>query len=166
MHMRDQAERRFGARIEFIEGFKFRSQAFEGGNTHGAPVISDEPDPVGSNAGPSTPSMLAIAVGHCLSASLVETLRHAGIHVKTLSTEAVAVVVPNDDGNPRIQRIDVSIRPVLDKDSGNIRRCIDVFENYCTVCQSIRPAIPVHVEVPYVIRPGAAACPTQSTKEL
>lgn len=157
MHMRNQAERHFGARIEFIEGFKFKSQAFEGDNLHGAPVISDEPDPIGTNAGPSTPSMLAMAVGHCLSASLVETLRHAGIHVKTLSTEAVAVVLPNEDGNPRIKQINVSIRPVLDKESGNIKRCIDVFENYCTVCQSIRPAIPVHVEVPYVIKQVVAA---------
>lgn len=157
MHMRNQAERHFGARIEFIEGFKFKSQAFEGDNTHGAPVISDEPDPIGTNVGPSTPSMLAIAVGHCLSASLVETLRHAGIHVKELTTEAVAVVMPNEDGNPRIKQINVSIRPVLDKESGNIKRCIDVFENYCTVCQSIRSAIPVHVEVPYAIKQSVAA---------
>jgi uncharacterized OsmC-like protein len=157
MHMRKQSERHFGAHIEFIEGFKFKSQAFEGDVTHGAPVITDEPDPIGSNAGPSTPSMLAMAVGHCLSASLVETLRHAGIHVTSLTTEAIAVVTPNADGNPRIKQIDVSIRPVLDKDSRNIARCIAVFENYCTVCQSIRPAIPVHVEVPYVVRQIAAA---------
>jgi uncharacterized OsmC-like protein len=157
MHMRNQAERHFGAHIEFVEGFKFKSQAYEGDVAHGAPVLTDEPDPVGSNAGPSTPSMLAMAVGHCLSASLVETLRHAGIYVKALTTEAIAVVTPNAEGNPRIKQINVTIRPVLDKASGNIQRCIDVFENYCTVCQSIRPAIPVHVDVPYVIKPAAAA---------
>lgn len=157
MHMRNQVQRHFGARIEFVEGFKFESQAFEGGALHGAPVISDEPDPIGTNAGPSTPSMLAIAVGHCLSASLVETLRHAGIHVKASTTEAIAVVAPNEDGNPRIKRIDVTIRPVVDKESGNIKRCIDVFENYCTVCQSIRPAIPVHVDVQYVVNQAVPA---------
>lgn len=157
MHMRNQAERHFGARIEFIEKFKFQSQAFEGDTLHGAPVITDEPDPIGTNAGPSTPSMLAMAVGHCLSASLVETLRHAGIHVRSLTTEAITVVSPNADGNPRVKQINVTIRPVLDKESRNIQRCIDVFENYCTVCQSIRPAIAVHVEVPYVIAQGVAA---------
>ena len=78
MHMRNQAERHFGVHIDFVEGFKFRSQAFEGDVEHGTSVLTDEPDPVGSNAGPSTPAMLAMAVGHCLSASLVETLRHAG----------------------------------------------------------------------------------------
>lgn len=152
MHMRNQPERHFGARLEFVEGFTFKSQAFEGDVAHGSTVITDEPDPVGRNAGPSTPSMLAMAVGHCLSASLVETLRHAGIYVRALTTEAIAVVAPNAEGNPRIQKMNVTIRPVLDKESGNIRRCIDVFENYCTVCQSIRPAIPVHVDVPYEIR--------------
>jgi uncharacterized OsmC-like protein len=157
MHMRNQVQRHFGARIEFVEGFKFQSQAFEGDALHGAPVISDEPDPIGTNAGPSTPSMLAIAVGHCLSASLVETLRHAGIHVKSSTTEAIAVVAPNEDGNPRIKRIDVTIRPVVDRESGNIKRCIDVFENYCTVCQSIRPAIPVHVDVQYVVKQAVPA---------
>jgi uncharacterized OsmC-like protein len=152
MHMRNQAERHFGVNIEFIEGFKFKSQAFEGDVQHGAAVITDEPDPVGSNAGPSTPAMLAMSVGHCLSASLVETLRHAGIHVVSLTTEAISVVAPNEQGLPRIKKINVVIRPVLPKASPNIKRCIDVFENYCTVCQSIRPAIPVRVEVPYVIQ--------------
>jgi uncharacterized OsmC-like protein len=157
MHMRNQTERHFGVHIDFVEGFKFSSQAFEGELLHGAPVLTDEPDPVGSNAGPSTPAMLAMAVGHCLSASLVETLRHAGIHVKELRTEAISVVAPNEEGLPRIKQINVSIRPVVDKESGNIKRCIDVFEKYCTVCQSIRPAIPVHVEVPYVVRQSVAA---------
>ncbi len=155
MHMRNQAERHFGAHIEFVEGFRFRSQAFEGDVKHGVPVITDEPDPVGTNAGPSTPSMLAMAVGHCLSASLVETLRHAGIYVQALTTEAIAIVTPNKQGNPRIKQINVTIAPVVDKESRNIARCIAVFEDYCTVCQSIRPAIPVRVEVPYIVRHAA-----------
>lgn len=156
MHMRNQAERHFGVHLEFAGGFKFVSQAYEGDARHGEPVLSDEPDPIGTNAGPSTPAMLAMAVGHCLSASLVETLRHAGIHVQTLTTEAVSVVAPNEEGLPRITHINVSIRPVVEKESRNIQRCIDVFERYCTVCQSIRPAIPVHVEVPYIVREAQA----------
>ena len=77
--------------------------------------------------------------------------------MQSLTTEAIAVVVPNAEGNPRIKQINVTIRPVMDKDSGNIKRCIAVFENYCTVCQSIRPAIPVHVDVPYVVQQRVAA---------
>jgi uncharacterized OsmC-like protein len=150
--MRNQSERHFGVRLELVSGFQFTSQAFEGDQLHGSRVTTDEPDPIGSNAGPSTPAMLAMAVGHCLSASLIETLRHAGIKVLSLTTEATSVVWPNAEGNPRIKQIDVTIRPVLDQASRNIQRCLDVFENYCTVCQSIRPAIPVHVTVPYTVQ--------------
>lgn len=157
MRMRNQAERHFGVHIDFVEGFKFSSQAYEGDVLHGATVLTDEPDPIGSNAGPSTPAMLAMAVGHCLTASLIETLRHAGIHTISSRTEAVSVVSPNEDGNPRIKEIRVEIVPVLPKASGNIQRCIDVFENYCTVCQSIRPAVPVHVTVNYTIQPELVA---------
>ena len=42
MHMRNQAERHFGARITFVEGFKFSTQAFEGDTLHGTPVLTDE----------------------------------------------------------------------------------------------------------------------------
>ena len=62
MHMRNQAERHFGARITFVEGFKFSTQAFEGDTLHGTPVLTDEPDPIGSNAGPSTPSKMRICI--------------------------------------------------------------------------------------------------------
>ena len=98
-----------------------------------------------------------MAVGHCLSASLVETFRHAGIYVRSLSTEALCVVAPNDDGNPRVKRINVTIRPVLNNASGNIARCIAVFENFCTVWQSIRPAMAVHVDVAYIVTPDSCA---------
>lgn len=147
MHMRGQEERLFSVTLRHTEKFQFVSQAHEQGVLHGAPYPSDEPDPIGDNSGPSTPALLASAVGHCLSASLVETLRHAGIQVISLTTEATAVVAPNAEGNPRIRRIDVQIRPVVDKESRNVQRCIDVFENYCTVCQSIRNAVPVEVKV-------------------
>ncbi len=152
MHMRNQTERHFGVHINYIDGFKFKSQAYEGAALHGLPVLSDEPDPVGTNAGPSTPALLAMAVGHCLSASLIETLRHAGISTISSNTEAVSIVVLNDQGNPRIKEIRVDIKPILPMASGNIQRCINVFENYCTVCQSIRPAIPVYVTVNYTIQ--------------
>lgn len=151
MHMRGQDERFFSVTLRHTEKFRFVSQAHEEGVPHGAPYASDEPDPIGGNSGPSTPALLASAVGHCLSASLVETLRHAGIQVISLTTEATSVVAPNDEGNPRIRRIDVQIRPVVDKESRNIQRCIDVFENYCTVCQSIRSAVPVDVKVEWKV---------------
>ena len=149
MHMRDQAERHFAVTLTHLERFRFSSQAHEDRVTHGAPYVSDEPDPIGDASGPSTPALLASAVGHCLSASLYEMFRHAGIKVLSYETEATAVVALNDEGFTRIKRIDVCLKPVLAQESRNIQRCIDVFERYCTVCQSVRPAFPVDVKVEY-----------------
>jgi organic hydroperoxide reductase OsmC/OhrA len=151
MEMRGQSERRFAVRLEHQGRFRFQSQASEDGLTHGAPFASDEPDPVGENSGPSTPALLGSALGHCLSASLLEALRHARLEVLGCETEAVAVVIPNNEGNPRIDHVDVTIRPRLTESSPRMNRCADVFENHCTVTQSVRRGIDVRVQVDYQI---------------
>jgi uncharacterized OsmC-like protein len=159
MHMRDQEERHFAVSLTHLERFQFSSQAHEGGVPHGAPYRSDEPDPVGDASGPSTPALLASAVGHCLSASLYEMFRHAGLKVLSFETEAFSVVALNAEGFPRIKRIEVCLKPELAKASPNIERCIEVFERYCTVCQSVRPAFPVDVRVEYRV---SIEAPTQA----
>lgn len=151
MHMRDQDERHFAVTLTHLERFRFSSQSHEDGVLHGAPYISDEPDPIGDASGPSTPALLASAVGHCLSASLYEMFRHAGLKVLSYQTDATAVVALNAESLPRIRRIEVCLKPELAQASPNIQRCIDAFERYCTVCQSVRPAFPVVVKVDYRI---------------
>jgi uncharacterized OsmC-like protein len=132
MHMRGQPERQFAVRLEHQGRYRFQSQASEDGVLHGGPFGSDEPDPVGENSGPSTPALLATALGHCLSASLLEALRHSHLEVLDCETDAVAVVKPNEEGNPRIDHIEVTIRPTLSESSPRMQRCADVFENHCT----------------------------------
>jgi uncharacterized OsmC-like protein len=151
MDMRGQPERRFKVDLTHDGRFRFVSQASEDGVLHGERFRSDEPDPVGENSGPATPALLAAALGHCLSASLLEALRHAHLEVQGCGTEAVAVVKPNDEGNPRIDHVDVIIRPQLSEDSPLMKRCADVFENHCTVTQSVRQGIDVRVNVDYLI---------------
>lgn len=154
MHMRGQAERHFGVRLQLLEKFRFESQAYEGERLHGRPFLSDEPDPIGDAAGPSTPALLASAVGHCLTASLVEICRHAAFQLGAVETDAVAVVAPNDDGLPRIKRIDVTITPTLKSRASDtmLKRCEATFRRYCTVCSSLEPAFPVNVAVEWHLR--------------
>ena len=111
MHMNGQDERRFAVKITHQERYQFLSEASEAGRAHGAPYLSDEPEPVGDSAEPSTPALLASAIGHCLSASLLECLRHARVDVLACTADAVAVVRPNAEGNPRIDHVEVTIRP-------------------------------------------------------
>ena len=162
MDMRGQEERRFVVSISHLGGYRFSSHASEDGRLHGSAFVSDEPDPVGEASGPSTPALLGAAVGHCLSASLLEALRHAHIEAIGFETEAIAVVKPNAEGLPRIESIDVTIRPRLAETSSRMDRCADVFERYCTVTSSVRQGIDVRVAVDWQIEDpmaGMAAAP-------
>jgi len=151
MEMRGQAERRFAVRLTHQGHYRFSSQASEDGRLHGVPFASDEPDPVGEASGPSTPALLGAALGHCLTASLLEALRHAHVEVLGCEVDAVAVVIPNPEGLPRIDHVDVTIRPRLAEVSPRMKRCAEVFENYCTVTSSVRRGIDVRARVDWQI---------------
>jgi uncharacterized OsmC-like protein len=157
MDMKGQKERRFAVRLTHTGRYRFSSQASEEGRLHGDPFASDEPDPVGDASGPATPALLGAAVGHCLSASLLEALRHAHVEVVDFETEAVAVVRPNAEGLPRIDHVEVTIKPRLAQDSSRKDRCADVFERYCTVTSSVKRGIDVRVSVDWEIEQPAEA---------
>lgn len=157
MHMRNQPERRFDIHLRHLERYQFETQASEAGLAHGVPFRSDEPDPVGDNGGPATPALLATAVAHCLSASLLETSRKARLAITGIDTAATAVVRPNAEGNPRIARIEVTLHPRLGEDNPRRAQCEAVFQNYCTVSSSLKPAIDIVVRVDWHIGAAAAA---------
>ena len=151
MEMKGQDERRFAVRLRHLDGYRYLSQASEDGRLHGDPYVSDEPDPVGEASGPATPALLGSAIAHCLSASLLEALRHAHLEVLDFETETVAVVKPNEQGLPRIDHVVVKIRPHLAQASPRMQRCADVFENHCTVSSSVKRGIDVRVAVEWQI---------------
>ena len=165
MHMRGQAERRFAVTLRHLDRYRFVSQASEDGRPHGEPFTSDEPDPVGEASGPATPALLASALGHCLSASLLEGLRHAHLTIQGCETEAVAVVKPNSEGLPRIDHVEVTIRPLLAQASPRMNRCADVFEKHCTVTSSVRQGIDVRVQVEFRIEETTEATRTQTSAD-
>jgi organic hydroperoxide reductase OsmC/OhrA len=145
--MRGQAVRRFQVDLQHLDRYRFSSQASEDGVLHGSPYVSDEPDPVGDASGPSTPALLASAIGHCLSASLLETLRKSRIEVSAFNAKAVSVVAPNEEGLPRIQRVEITLEPRIKEYAQRIQQCEAVFQQYCTVCASLKPALDVQVKV-------------------
>jgi uncharacterized OsmC-like protein len=147
MNMRNQEHRSFRVDLRHVAGYRFASQASEDGRSHGDSFVSDEPDPVGEASGPATPALLGAAIGHCLSASLLETLRHAHLPVEEFQAEATTVVSPNEAGLPRIERIDVVLRPTLPAPAPRTGRCEEVFERHCTVTSSVRQGIDVNVHV-------------------
>jgi len=91
---------------------------------------------------------LSAAVGNCLSASLLFCLTKARVNVENLKTTVATTLARNEEGYWRVKGIRVKIFPnVEEKFSAQMKRCIDIFERYCIVTQSVRRGINVTVEV-------------------
>src|SRR4029079_10344634 len=98
MDMRGQDHRDFRVHLRHVEKYRFVSQAIEDDRRHGESFASDEPDPVGDASAPATPALLGAAIGHCLSPTVLEPLRHAPLPVEDFHAEVNAVVKPEATG--------------------------------------------------------------------
>ncbi|MFA5364374.1 MAG: OsmC family protein [Candidatus Bathyarchaeia archaeon] len=111
-------------------------------------LVVDETKPDGEGAGPNPPRLLAAAVGHCMSSSLIYCLKKARIQVLDIETTITTNLYRNELGRKRIKSIDIEITlKINDKDKPRLHRCLELFEDYCTVTQSIRKGIEVNVKV-------------------
>ena len=109
----------------------------------------DESPPLGSASGPNASRILASAVGHCLSASLLFCLEKSRIPIKHVTTRIHTTLARNEAGRWRVQRIDVTIKadPQNEQDRERMERCVQIFEDFCIVTQSVRKGIDVNVRV-------------------
>jgi uncharacterized OsmC-like protein len=128
-----------------------------------APLVVDEPPPLGAGRGPNAARLLAAAVGSCLGASLLFCLRKAHVEVADLHVNVEGSVVRNEQGRLRIGRIRAILAPELAADrSGRLDRCLDLFQDFCLVTESVRHGIPVDVTVESA--PVAESEPARSAK--
>jgi len=110
--------------------------------------LVDETKPDGEGSGPNPPRLLAAAVGHCMSSSLIYCLKKARITIRNLETTVITNLFRNENGKLRISSIDVQIRlKVNEEDKARVPRCLQIFEDYCTVTQSIRKGIEVMARI-------------------
>jgi uncharacterized OsmC-like protein len=113
-----------------------------------AELRTDETPPLGKDQGPSPSRLLAAAIGNCLSASLLFASRKAGVAIANIQTEVKVQVVRNDKRRLRVGRVEVTIDPRLDAaDAEKARGARQVFEDFCTVTQSVRDGIDIEVKV-------------------
>jgi organic hydroperoxide reductase OsmC/OhrA len=111
-------------------------------------LVADEPKPIGEGSGPNAPRLLAAAVGQCMSSSLIYCLKKARIPIRNLETTVKTNLFKNEKGQTRIRSIDVQIELEVNKEAKTrVHRCLTIFEDYCTVTQSIRNGIQVNVKV-------------------
>lgn len=109
----------------------------------------DEPPPAGDDRGPNPVQSLAMAVGHCMSSTLVNTLARAHVQVTPLRTTVRATIGQNEKGQRRVRRLRVEIatQPVDEGDRSRFDRCVEIFPDFCTVSAAVREGIPIDHQV-------------------
>ncbi len=133
--------------VKLTDNYEFVAQ-FD--DVDGLPeMVFDEPVPLGEGRAPSAAAVLGAAVGNCLAASLVFCLRKVRIEPEGLTARVATHVSRNEQGRFRISGIDVELVPELgpDVDQSRFNRCEQLFEDFCTVTESIRQGIPIRVAV-------------------
>jgi organic hydroperoxide reductase OsmC/OhrA len=108
----------------------------------------DEPEPLGEDAGPNAVRLLAAAVGNCLAASLLFCLQKARVPVRDLGAHVEGVLERNARGRFRVVGMTVTLRPDVEGEpTPRFEHCLDIFEDFCVVTQSVREGIDVEVRV-------------------
>jgi uncharacterized OsmC-like protein len=136
----------FSVELEQREGFDFRVTF----DWPGVPELAlDEPEPLGKRRGPNAARLVAAAVANCLAASMVFCLKNKfRQNPGPVRAMATGRLERNERGRYRIAGIDVVLS--LSEKFGDMphqERCLDQFEDFCIVTQSIRQGIPVSVSV-------------------
>ena len=138
-------ERSVTVQVENIADMKFRVGFDEEGVGE---LIMDEPPPLGEGAGPNAARLLGAAIGNCLSASLLFCLRKAKVEVQDLRSQVTVNIVRSERGRLRVGSASVGITLNVPGDAqSGLLRCGQLFEDFCVVTASIRPAVPVAVTV-------------------
>lgn len=133
IELRQQADYRFETRFD---------------DTTLAPLVTDEPAPLGHDSGPNPSRLLAVAVANCLSASLLFAMRKFKYEPGPLRTRATTTLARNEDKRLRIAGIAVDIHIGQPASAfALLERVLGQFEEFCVVTQSVRSAIPVAVRV-------------------
>jgi uncharacterized OsmC-like protein len=135
----------FTITLEHREDFEFGVK-FDWPDT--ADLLLDEPEPLGHRKGPNASRIAAAAVGNCLTASLFFCLRKSKVEPTKLGATVTGILRRNERGRMRIGEFRVRIRMEgTGEEPARVGRCLELFEDYCVVTDSIRNGVPVAVEV-------------------
>lgn len=153
----------FTIHIDQLEGYAFRTR-FD--KDQFAELLTDEPPPLGKDSGPNPARILAAAVGNCLAASLLFCLSKAGAKPKGMSAEVKVELVRNENKRLRIGALDVTLHPDLPDGEAALGSCLDLFEDFCVVTQSVRQGLDVRVHVAAAELPKPAIDPAEVSPPL
>jgi uncharacterized OsmC-like protein len=111
-------------------------------------LVIDEAEPVGRSAGPNPSRLLSAAVAHCLSSSLMFCLARSRISVNDLTASVETLIRRNEKGRWRVAGLKVKLSPSMNADDlPRSKQCLEIFEDFCILTQSVRKGIPVDVDI-------------------
>lgn len=143
--MSGSEDREFGVEVERKEDFVF---TVDFGRDDWPTLTVDEPAPLGQDRGPNATRLLAAAVGNCLSASLLFCLRRGDFEPESVKATVRGSLVRNHENRLRVEELNVRLDVDTEgADPKRVGRCLEVFEDYCVVTESVRRGIDVLVEV-------------------
>ena len=135
----------FTLELEQREDFEFRVK-FDWPNVE--ELLLDEPEPLGHAAGPNAARLIGAAVANCLSSSLLFCMRKFKQSPGKLRAQVKGEIVRNERGRMRIGRFGVTIQLADAAGAiGHFDRCLQQFEDFCVVTESVRHGIPVDVRI-------------------
>jgi organic hydroperoxide reductase OsmC/OhrA len=134
------------AHVQLVDGYRFTATFPD--VVGASPITLDEAPPLGTGVGPTPVGLLAAAVGGCLSASLTLCLNKAHLEPDAVNAHVRARVGRNAAGRLRVEAIDVDLTPCFPgTDSSRFERCKALYEDFCTVAESVRHGIPIKVHL-------------------
>jgi organic hydroperoxide reductase OsmC/OhrA len=134
----------FSLRVEQLDGFEFRVK-FD--KEQFAPLLLDEPPPLGHDAAPNAARVLAAAIGNCLAASLLFCLQRAKVAAASVNADVDVEIVRNEARRLRVGKVNVTLHTNLSAEDPALASCLSTFEEFCVVTQSVRQGIDVAVKV-------------------
>ena len=141
----EEEPRTFALDLTFKDGYEF---AVDFARPGVAPLLVDEQPPIGAGRGPNPARLLATAVGHCLASSFLFCVRKSRVDVTAMAVRVEGTMMRNERGRLRIGGLRVRLAPgIRAEDRERLGRCLELFEDFCVVTQSVRAGLDVQVEV-------------------
>ncbi len=138
------SDRTFAVELVRASGYRFQVTS----EREGGPGFQvDEAPPLGEGNGPTPTELLGAAIGGCLGASLVFCLDRSRVPVEGIRTRVEGTLERNEAGRLRVGGIRVQLQVDLPEPEPRGARCLDLFQDFCIVKESVRAGIPIEVQV-------------------
>jgi len=138
-------EGEFTIEMEHLQGYEFKVSFDLDGMGE---LLMDEPEPLGASKGPNPSRVLTAAAANCLSASLLYCVTKNEPPAGSLKTTATCTLERNGQKRLRIGSMNVTLHVDAELEHMvRMKRCLDLFEDFCVVTSSLREGFPIDVEV-------------------